>query len=217
MKMPCGMSLLAGLLGAIQLETRAALADTILADPSRMMTTAKRMDFVGRSSMSVVQTPSGPCLRSTPHQSASGLYQAVDTGAAQLKHVSWTWRVDQLQASADLRKLETEDSAATLFFIFGEPSLFNRDVPTLAYVWSGTPVADGTVFKSARFRSLHYIQLHGAKAAGTWQTDTRDIAADYRAIFHAEPGPLKFISLFNDNDQTGEPTSAMFCPVRDEQ
>ena len=36
-------------------------------------------------------------------------------------------------------------------FVFGEPSFFNRDVPTIAYVWTATPVANGTVLRSQRY------------------------------------------------------------------
>ena len=132
-----------------------------------------------------------------------------------LTHVRWRWRVDHLAAAADLRVLAKEDTGATVFFVFGEPSWLNRDVPTLAYTWSATPVADGTIVRSRRFNSLAYVQLHGAAAVGTWQDDTRDVAADYRRIFKTEPGPLDFIAVFNDNDQTGEATSALFGPVTD--
>ena len=119
-----------------------------------------------------------------------------------------------MQASADLRSLAREDSGATIFFIFGEPSFLNRDVPILAYVWSATPVPDGTIFNSARFASLRYIHLHGAGAVGTWQSETRNVARDYEAAFGTEPDTLRYIAILNDNDQTGEPCSALFGPDR---
>ena len=130
-----------------------------------------------------------------------------------LTDVRWTWRVDAIQRSADLRDLAVEDSAATVFFIFGEPSFLNRDVPTLAYVWSGTPVEAGAVLKSARYATLRYVNLRGADAVGSWKSEARDIAQDFRTIFHREPDTLRYIAIFNDNDQTGEPCSALFGPI----
>ena len=91
----------------------------------------------------------------------------------------------------------------------------HRDVPTLAYVWSATPVADGTVLNSARFASLRYINLHGANAAGTWKMEARNVAQDYRTAFEKEPGTLRYIAILNDNDQTDEPCSALFGPIFD--
>ena len=127
----------------------------------------------------VERTPRGTFLRSTPQRSSSGLYTKLEVDGRSLTNVQWTWRVDALQTSGDLRSLATEDSGATIFFVFGEPSFINRDVPTLAYVWSATPVADGTIFNSARFSSLRYIHLHGASAIGTWQSETRNVVRDY--------------------------------------
>ena len=200
---------------ALAAASPAMPAEAMLADPASMPATARRMDFAGRNDFRVEVTESGRCLRSTAHNSASGLYQGLSIAGVDLTRVSWSWRVDALQASADLRQLATEDSGASVFFIFGEPSLFNRDVPTLAYVWSATPVPDGTVFGSARFRSLYYVQLHGPDAVGRWQQEMRNIAADFRRIFGTAPGTLKHIAILNDNDQTGEAATALFCPIRD--
>ena len=192
-----------------------AAGQHVLVDPVTVLKTADRMDFVGKNEYVVELTPEGAFLRSIPHNSASGLYQHMDLDGRTLTRVQWTWRVDQLQRSADLRKLPREDSGATVFFVFGEPSLTNRDIPTLAYVWSATPVPDGTILPSARYKSLRYIQLHGLKSVGSWQQETRNIAEDFRTSFGRPPDVLKYIAIFDDNDQTGEPASALFGKIVD--
>ncbi len=192
-----------------------ALAEHLLADPALMLKTAKRVDFVGHNTFAVETLAEGRFLRSTPQKSASGLYQQVDLAAAALSKVTWTWRVDALQPSGDLRSLKSEDSGATIFFIFGEPSFFNKDVPTIAYAWTGTPVAEGTVIPSKRFSSLRYVQLHGRDTVGKWEHETRDVAADFRRLFGREPEALKYIAVFDDNDQTGEAASALFGRIVD--
>ena len=133
----------------------------VLADPAQMLATARRVGFSGQHNYGIEQGPRGPVLRSTAQSSASGLYQDVQIDGRSLRKVRWTWRVDALPWSADLRNLEREDVGAAVFFVFGEPSFLNSDVPTLAYVWSSTPVADGTGLPSLRFHSLRYIQLRG--------------------------------------------------------
>ena len=187
--------------------------ETILADPARMLTEAKRVDFAGANLFRIETSPFGKALRSIPQISASGLYQPVTVATELLNRVSWRWRVDALQAAGDLRSLATEDSAATIFFVFGEPSFFNKDVPSLAYVWSATPVANGTVLPSLRYKRLKYIQLRGPAEVGSWQTETRNVAEDYRAVFGTPPEPLRYIAVFNDNDQTKQETSAVFGAI----
>lgn len=185
----------------------------VLADPALMLETAERVDFVGQNAF--VKTPSelGPVLHSTPDHSASGLYLPVAIGPELLGPVTWRWRVDRLQPSADIRDLHKEDFGATIFFIFGEPSFFNKDVPTLAYTWTATPVADGTILPSLRYQSLRYIQLRGRTDVGTWERERRDLVSDYKMIFKHEPPALRYVAVFNDNDQTGEPASALFGAI----
>lgn len=191
------------------------LADEVLADPVEMLKSAKRVDFVGATEFAVEQSAAGKVLRSTPRRSACGLYQDVDIDGEHLHRVRWTWRVDQLHRTADVRILDKEDFAAKVMFIFGEPSVFHRDVPTLAYVWTSTPVANGTVLPSLRYGSLAYIQLRGRGDLGRWQYEERNVAADFRAVFGHDPGQLRYIAVFNDNDQTGEATSALLGPILD--
>jgi hypothetical protein len=62
--------------------------------------------------------------------------------------LEWTWRVDQLQESADIRVKSREDFAAAIFLIFRWPSMINREVPTWAYVWTSGYVPVGAVVAS---------------------------------------------------------------------
>ncbi|MDX2265096.1 MAG: DUF3047 domain-containing protein [Hyphomicrobiales bacterium] len=178
-----------------------------------MLTSAKRVDFKGKNLFAVEQSALGPMLRSTPQNSASGLYMKVNADSATLRKVRWAWTVDRIQPGADLRDLKTEDSAATVFFVFGEPSWWSKDVPTIAYAWTATPVQNGAVIRSMRLSKMRYVQLRGAADVGRWRTERRDVAADYRLLFGEAPPPLRYIAIFNDNDQTSAAVSAMFGPV----
>lgn len=190
-----------------------ATADDLIADPARMLSTAERMDFVGANALTIEPGPAEACLRSTPRRSASGLYQRVNIAGDALRDVRWTWRVDRLQQAADVRSINTEDVGAMVMFVFGTPSIIHRDVPTLAYVWTATPVANGAFLRSQRFGSLVYVQLRGRAEVGRWQQESRNVADDFRVIFDRGPGKLRYVAVFNDNDHTNEATSALFCPV----
>lgn len=191
----------------------ATAGEGVLADPATMLQVGERRNMVGANAFSVEATQKGSCLRSAPDRSASALYQALDINATDLRNVRWWWRVDRLQSTADIRKLDTEDFGAAVMLVFGEPSLFHRSVPSLAYVWTATPIENETILPSRRYGSLVHIQLHGRGDVGQWHLESRDVAADYRAIFGQPPGRLRYIAVFNDNDQTGEPASALFCAI----
>jgi len=185
-----------------------------LFDAAQALATAKRMDFAGRNDFAEEQTDRGLAIRSTPRNSASGLYEAVDIPGGALVDVSWSWRVDRLQPHGDLRSLATEDSGAVVFFVFGEPSMLNRDVPTIAYLWSATPAPIGSVIQSLRYASLRYVQLRGSGDVGAWRMEKRNVAADFRSLFGRDPPALGHVAIFNDNDQTHEPATALFGDVK---
>lgn len=212
MKRRFTLSMLAGALTSFAMTTAQA-ADRVLINPATILATAERMDFKGKNEFVFENTRNGPALRSTPRESASGLYQKTDIDGAALTKIRWSWMVETLQPTVDIRKLSSEDFGATVFFVFGEPSLWNKDVPTLAYTWTATPVKNGAIIQSLRFASLKYVHLRGVAEAGRWQTEQRNVAADYRAIFGQEPPKLKYVAIFNDNDQTKAPVTALFGAV----
>lgn len=181
-----------------------------LADPVDMLVHGERVDFVGRTEFLVESTERGVCLRSRPNRSATGLYHSVDIPLTRLRRVTWSWLVERIHLTADIRDRAREDFAAKIAFVFGEPTWLNRDIPTLAYVWTSTKVANGSLIASTRFANLRYVHLHGSGEARTWQDESRDIAADYRSIFGSDPPSLRYVAIFSDNDQTGESTSALF-------
>lgn len=195
---------------ALSMQAAAETPRRVLADPAAMIENAQRMDFVGKNSFAREASEFGQVLRSTPQRSASGLYLGVNVGSSSLGAVTWRWRVDRLQFSADIRDLSKEDCGATIFFIFGRPSLSNKDVATLAYTWTATPVSNGTVLRSLRYKNLRYIQLRGRSDVGAWRRERRNLASDFRMIFGRAAPPLQFVAIFNDNDQTAEPMSALF-------
>ncbi len=181
--------------------------------PDSLLRDAERVDFMGRNTIAVEQTEWGPMLRSTPRHSATGLYQEVVMTPGQLRRVAWSWLVNPLHRSADIRRIESEDFGATIMFVFGKPSFWNRDVPTLAYSWTSTRVPNGTVLPSLRFDSLRYVQLRGRADSGRLHREERDLVADFESIFGRSPPDLHFVAVFNDNDQTNEPVSALFGDI----
>ncbi|MGH6833835.1 MAG: DUF3047 domain-containing protein, partial [Methyloceanibacter sp.] len=87
-------------------------------------------------------------IRAVGRRSASGLYRGVDYQVLEHPWLEWTWRVDQIQRSADIRLKEREDFAAAIFLIFGRPDMFDQDAPTLAYVWTSEQLREGAVVDS---------------------------------------------------------------------
>jgi hypothetical protein len=140
--------------------------------------------------------PSGATfLQGIPEASAAGYYQPVDIRPQRLHRVSWGWRVDALPPSADPWQ---DDIGASVLFVFGVPTAFEPDVPTIAYTWTGAPAARGVPQRSTRQENLFFIQLRGRPDFGRTCTEARDVTGDYLRLFGTMPPPLRSVASFVD-------------------
>ena len=162
----------------------------------------------GKTDYRMVYLDGRLAIRAEPRDGASGLIRRVSIDSTRCPTLEWSWRVEQLQESADLRIKEADDVAASIFLLFGDPGfLFDPSpVPTLRYVWTNERVSVESVIDSpympGTVRSL--VVRSGIHGSGQWTTQKRDVGRDFRTAFgYAPPGPVRAVAIFTDNDQTG--------------
>ena len=155
-------------------------------------------------------------IRARGRRSASGLFRYLEVDPRHCTALTWAWRVEALQADADLRVKDREDVAASIFLLFGDPGLLldPKPVPTLRYVWTNAHVPPETVIDNPYMpgivRSL--VVRSGAALLGEWVQEERNPAADFETAFgHPPEDAIQAIALFTDNDQTGQPVEAYYA------
>lgn len=164
--------------------------------------------------------------------SASMLRRAVAFDPAQVAHVEFSWRVDDLIADADLGVAERSDSPVRVVFAFdgdraklplrdraafdlaealtGEPPPY----ATLMYVWDNRALPE-SLFHAHRTDRVRKIVLEsGPRRLGQWLAYRRDLVADYRRAFGEEPGRLIGVAYMSDADNTGGAARARYGEVR---
>lgn len=151
--------------------------------------------------------------------SASGLVRRIELDPHRCRDIEWMWRVDELQPDADIRTLEGDDVAASIFLIFGDPlyAADMRELPTLRYVWTNDVVAREAVIANPYFPETvrNIVVRTGDAELGHWVTERRDILADYERAFGGPPTEsIHGIALLTDNDQTEQPVLAYYAWVR---
>lgn len=155
-----------------------------------------------------------------------------DLGAA--SWLRWRWRVDAQPAGADLRHKASDDTPARVCVLFDLPldrlrtfdrikvqlgrTLFDPELPAAAicYVWDARLPA-GTWLANAYTERVQMLVLRSTAsghADGAWQSEARDLRADFaRAFAHeADAGraagadplpPLAALGVAADADNTG--------------
>ncbi len=165
-------------------------------------------------------------LQMDADNAAASLFRPLRVDPATHPTLSWRWRVSGHIPGADLRTKAGDDLPARIYVLFDYPlerlSLIERGkillarsvagemVPAaaLCYVWDGT-LAPGTSLWNAYTDRVRVIVLRGrGDPVGEWRSESRNVAADFRAAFGEEPPPISGVAVGADTDQTGETVRA---------
>lgn len=157
-------------------------------------------------------------LQAAADDAAGMVVHALDLPAATT--LAWRWKVDHAVIHGDLHRRSGDDFAARVYVFFDVPDselgfatrmrlklarmLYGANLPdrALCYVW-GNRAAVGTAIASAYTSEVQMIVLEsGNDQAGSWRTESRNLAADYRAAFHRAPPRISGVALASDTDNT---------------
>ena len=182
---------------------------------------------------SVVDLDGERALRVEAQASYGNLVHTLATTAGQPPHragtLSWRWRVDRVNAAADLRERSGDDTHLKVCLLFdlaldrvpfderllmrlarartGEP----LPAATVCYVWAPGLPAD-TALDNPYSRRVRYLVLQGTGSPlSTWRDERRDIAADFRRLFGDESPEvprLMAVAVGADADNTGQSSLA---------
>ena len=176
--------------------------------------------------MAIVRDGSDDVFRIEADHAAGAIAHVLDMAATTT--LSWRWKVDHSVAKANLSKKSGDDFAARVYVFFDVPrsrlswlqrmklDLASRTLghamPTaaLCYVWDNShPI--GTIAPSSYFGEVKTIVLQSGNAhAGRWQSQQRDLAADFRAAFGRAAPRVTGVALASDTDNTGGEVKAWF-------
>ena len=178
-----------------------------------------------------VQQDGRHAVRAVADASASMLRQKIRIEPADLAQLSFSWKVPQLIASADMALREGEDSPVRIVLAFeGDSSklslknqmfselahsLTGEPLPyaTLMYVWCNKRAA-GTLITNPRSDRVRKIVVEqGITYLNQWLDYERDIKADFERAFGEAPGALIGVALMTDSDNTKTRTQAWYGPV----
>ena len=163
-------------------------------------------------------------IRAEGMRGASGLVLPVNIDAEACPFLEWDWRVETMPESANLFEADLEDTAASIWVMFGDPEpgpwgaiTAPKPVPTLRYVWTTAKVQDETIIDSPSqpgvIRSI--VVQGGVESPLAWESETRDVVADYQAAFGSLPkSHILAVALVTGNEHTQEPVIVHYGAAR---
>lgn len=154
-------------------------------------------------------------VRADSRAAASMLTRKVQLDPSQTPWVTWTWKIEGPIAKADEQIRRTDDMPARIYFFWNlrrKEDLARAEA--VAYVWGNALPAGAVRPAPDSSRIAIHVLRSGAEQAGTWQRETRNLDADYRAFFHKQPtGTVTAVALLTDTDQTKGMATAWYGPI----
>ncbi len=168
----------------------------------------------------VVRDGGSVVVRAEASRSASGLVRRIRIDPAATPTLVWRWKVDGVIDGGDVSRRDGDDYPARLYVTFDYPvsrlsagdrfkyralrALGYRDIPTRAinYIWANRasetrPVAN----PYSDWVQMIPVQS-GPARAGRWISESRNVAADYRAVFGEDAPAITGIAIMTDADNT---------------
>ncbi len=184
-----------------------------------------------RSSYSLVRDGSTVVLKGEADGSASGLVRRITLPTERYPVLAWRWKAENVLDGGDIARKGGDDYPARLYITFdydpadlsfGERLKYkavNALVPggvplrALSYVWANN-AGETRIVPNAFTDWVMMVPVQSGPAnLGTWQTERRNIAEDYRRAFGEAPPPISGIAVMTDADNTGGRATAYYGDI----
>ncbi|HYD96574.1 MAG TPA: DUF3047 domain-containing protein [Noviherbaspirillum sp.] len=170
-------------------------------------------------------------LKAQAESAMSGLLHVIRVDVQRYPLLRWRWKIAAPLQTSDMRTRAGDDYAARIYVVFDYPfdrlpfgtragirlaeSVYGQKIPTAAlnYVWDNRQPVGTLQPNTYTDRARMIVVRSGGERAGQWLTETRDLAADFRAAFGEEPPAVVAVALATDTDNTGERATAWYGDI----
>jgi len=171
----------------------------------------EKESFKGETEYSIVHEGGQAVAKAHSRAAASGMFKKMQIDPLKYRYLSWRWKVAGALENRAEKTKAGDDYSARVYVIF--PGTFFWQTKAINYVWSGR-LPKGESFPNPFTRNAMMVVVEsGAEQAGTWLTEQRDILADYRRLFGAEPRQLGAIAVMTDTDNSGGEATAWYGDI----
>ncbi len=157
----------------------------------------------------IMDMEQGVVIRASSENSASGyrFFSPIDLSVTPI--LQWQWTAQQLpffmemsnqgieEKITEFDETQSEGDDFVLRMVVGKQALFG-DAKTLQYVWSGNQSIGAHWAPNRNSRVL--VVSGEAQVKMQWQTLSRNIQADWQAMFDEEIQSVDFIAFMTDSD-----------------
>jgi hypothetical protein len=150
-------------------------------------------------------------VKAVSNNAASGLINKIHFAPQKYRYLRWSWKISHTIPGGNESTKAGDDYAARVYVIF--PGRFFWQTKAINYIWANR-LAKGSSTPNAFTANAMMIAVEsGNSMAGEWLAEQRDLVADYRNLFGADPPEAEAIAIMTDTDNTGANAEAWYGEI----
>ena len=159
--------------------------------------------FKGETHYTLTDNRGNKVLKAESNNSASGMVREIKIDLKQTPFLHWSWKTEDVFEDVNERTKEGDDYPARVYVVFSG-GLFFWKTRAINYVWSSNQPL-GSSWPNAFTSNARMIAVESGNAkTGEWINERRNVLADFRQLFHEEPGSVDAIAIMTDTDNSGQ-------------
>lgn len=167
--------------------------------------------FKGATEYRIEQEHGRNVVKAVSNTAASGLVKKITFDPKKYRYLRWSWKIAGTIKAGDETSRRGDDYAARVYVIF--TGRFFWQTRAINYIWANR-LAKGKSLPNAFTANAQMLAVEsGNGKAGQWQSEQRDLLADYRALFGEEPQQATAIAIMTDTDNTGSSAEAWYGEI----
>ncbi|ASJ75106.1 DUF3047 domain-containing protein [Granulosicoccus antarcticus] len=173
----------------------------------------KERSFAGNSKYELIEEQGTQVLQGSTNGKASILYteQKVDLKTTPL--IEWSWKVDRTYEGIDQRSRQGDDFPARLYVV-AKTGFLPWDTLAINYVWSTDAPLDDSWANPFTDKAHMVVVQTGNQRVGSWVTQQRNIAEDFKTYFGADIKQLSGYAVMIDGDNANKEGMAWFGKIQ---
>ncbi|MFA7404734.1 MAG: DUF3047 domain-containing protein [Pelobacteraceae bacterium] len=167
--------------------------------------------FKGVTEYRLVKEDGRTVVKASSHDSASGMIRKISFQPSKYRYLRWSWKIAETIRGGDEKTKSGDDYAARVYVVF--TGRYFWQIKAINYIWANK-LAKGNFVPSVYAADSKMVAVEsGNGKAGQWLTEERDLFADYRLLFGADPPEAEAIAIMTDTDNTGGIAEAWYSDI----
>lgn len=196
------------------LPTAAVAATLVVGDfDARGLEGWQSKSFQGETDYQLVSDNGHQVVKAESEASASGLYREITIDLQKTPWLHWRWKIANTLTDIDETTRAGDDYPARVYVVFSGGLAFWR-TRTVVYVWSSQQ-PQGSHWHNAFTDNARVIAVQsGSDKAGRWQSESRNVRADYEKLFGESVDEADAVAIMTDTDNSGQSATAWYGNIR---